>query len=159
MVGELYDNWPTTARLILSSFLGNGTHKPSTLCFGVDVLPPTSNHMYLRNSSGRSRLSDEAVTFRQLVNYAIGHQKHVFTCRGTACLLYLMESPFWVTKEHVVRDMDVDNRTKAMADAIMHSIQVTDSTNWEIHQYKVASKKTRTTVYLFDMGDLVQFHT
>lgn len=68
------------------------------------------------------------------------------------------QSPHWLTKRDTIRDMDGDNRVKALFDAIQETTNVRDCTNWEFHCYKVASGITRTTVYLFDLGDVIQFY-
>jgi Holliday junction resolvase RusA-like endonuclease len=72
--------------------------------------------------------------------------------------MILLESPRWITKKHTIRAMDLDNRVKPMLDAIKESINSPDETNWELHVYKVASKKEQTTVAIFDLGDVINYH-
>lgn len=129
----------------------------STLSFSVGMLPPSANSMHL-HSRFNTRLTDESVLFRKLVNTAIGSQKFMFKTGGTVGGIIFLESPKWLTLEKKLKEMDVDNRPKALFDAVKHSLALADETNWEFHAYKILSKNIRTTVHLFDMGDMVEFY-
>ncbi len=72
-------------------------------------------------------------------------------------VLIFLQSPFWLTKKDTMRDMDGDNRVKALLDAVQEATGVRDYTNWEFHCYKAASSTIRTTAYFFDLGDVVQW--
>ena len=72
--------------------------------------------------------------------------------------MIFLESPHWITQKYTVREMDGDNRIKPTLDAIKNATGVPDETNWEYHVWKIASKQVRTTVFLFDLGDLVDFY-
>lgn len=147
---------PETAKLIFDWAL-RGDRKKPMLSFGVSSLPPSVNHMY--EMRGRRRyLTQEALDFRQLVQIAIGAGRFGWKPAGAVMSLIFLESPHWITKKHTIRDMDGDNRVKPLFDAIQITTGVKDYTNWEFHCYKLASSKIRTSVYLFDVGDLVEWY-
>lgn len=146
---------PFTAQAVLNALLGQGKQR-SALNFAVNELPPTVNHMYKHTRFG-TRLTEEAKTFRTLVGLAIGAQRFTFKSRGTSAVLIFLESPHWITKKLTVRERDGDNRIKPTLDAIKEFTGIPDETNWEVHVWKVASRQTRTTVYLFDLGDVVDY--
>lgn len=156
-VAPLGKYYPVTAQILINALLGMGKSR-SCLNFAVNVLPPTVNHMYIKRGR-RMILTQETRDFRDLVTLAIGHQKNTFKCNGTAAVMIFLESPHWITQKLTIREMDADNRIKPTLDAVKLSIGVPDETNWELHVWKVASKQIRTTVYLFDLGDLIDFCT
>lgn len=82
----------------------------------------------------------------------------MFKCKGSAAALIFLETPHWITKKHTVAEMDADNRIKPTLDAVKNATGVPDETNWEVHVWKIASNQIRTTVYLFDTGDLVDYY-
>jgi Holliday junction resolvase RusA-like endonuclease len=154
--GPLIENLPFTARAVLNALLGQGKQR-SSLSFAVNCLPPTVNGMYT-HTRFNTRLTKETKDFRTLVRFAIGANRFGFKNGGTVAVMMFLESPKWLTLKHTVREMDADNRVKPTLDAIKEAVGVPDETNWELHVWKVASKQTRTTVYLFDLGDVVDFH-
>lgn len=156
-VGPLLKNLPITAQFIINGIMGLGKNR-CHLCFALNKLPPTVNNMYNHSRYG-TRLTEEAKEFRVSVALAIGHQRLHYKCGGTAAVLIFLESPNWVTQKLTIREWDADNRIKPLLDAVKIWINVPDETNWELHVWKVASTQTRTTCYLFDLGDLINFHT
>lgn len=156
-VGGFNDNLPPTAQAVVNALLGQGKQR-SSLSFAVNLLPPTVNSMYT-HTRHNTRLTKETKDFRTLVKMAIGANKFGFKCGGTVAVLIFLESPKWITLKHTVREMDTDNRIKPTLDAVKEAIGVPDETNWELHVWKLASKNTRTTVHLFDLGDVVNFYT
>lgn len=156
-VSSLSESFPVTAKLIIKWFESLGKTS-NFISFSVDTLPPTANDLY-RYGKRSVWLSKEVKTFREWVNIAIGLQKHYKKFNGVVCVLMFVESPYWITKKNTVKKMDLDNRIKSTLDAIKLSIGFPDETNWEIHAWKIPSKKTRTTVYLFDLGDLIDFYS
>lgn len=155
-VQALGSKYPVTAQAILNALLGTGVSR-STLSFAVEGLPPSANDLY-SHSRFNTRLNPKVLEFRDKVEACIGHQKHLFKTGGMVCAVILLENPLWVTKELTIRQMDVDNRPKALFDAIKLAINVPDETNWEFHCYKILSKNTRTTVLLVDLGDIAEFY-
>lgn len=147
---------PMTASILMSSLMSRSRHLPM-LSFAVGALPPTINHMYTQVGHRRV-LSVEAQNFRQLVTVAIGAKRFNWKPVGLVAPLIFMASPHWITKKHTLRDMDGDNRVKPLFDAIQATTGVRDCTNWEHHCWKLASAKIQTIVYLFDLGDIVEWY-
>lgn len=114
------------------------------------------NNLYA-NVGKKRVLSSEGRQFKKIVAAAIGAKKATWKPKGAVMALIFYQSPYWVTKKDTMRDMDGDNRVKALFDAIQDCTGVPDFTNWEFHCYKAASGVTRTTAYLFDLGDVIPF--
>lgn len=146
--------FPDTACVLFNWVLSH-SRKLDTMSFSVPLLPPTVNHQYA-HQGGRRILTDEARAFREIVAIAVAGRPWVPRCPVMA--MVFLESPHWITKRHTLRDMDCDNRLKPLFDAIQNGTRAPDCTNWEIHSWKVASAFTRTTVYLFALGDLIDWH-
>lgn len=156
-VGPLSENLPLTAKLILEGLKSLGKQL-SSFSFIINRLPPTANHMY-EHTRFNTRLTEETKAFRIDVANSIGLNRLRYKCGGTAAVLIFLESPNWITKKLTIREWDADNRVKSLLDAVKHWINVPDETNWELHVWKIASKHTRTTCHLFDLGDLVNFYS
>ncbi len=156
VVREFGVDFPPTAVVLLEWALAQSKQN-GHLSFSVPSIPPTVNHLY--NTIGdRWIMSKEGKRFKQEVAASIGGMKAKWKPRGVVMVLIFLESPHWVTKKHTIRDMDGDNRIKALLDAVQAHTGYPDYTNWELHVYKVASLKLRTTTYLFDLGDVVNWH-
>lgn len=155
LVGALVDFLPSSALAILGA-LSQDKKRP-TLSFAVAMLPPTVNHAYI-HTRFNARLSEEYKFFKSVVNHTVKVTNPLFKISGTACVMILLESPRWITKKHTIRTMDLDNRVKPMLDSIKEAINSPDETNWELHVYKIASKREQTTVCIFDLGDVVNYH-
>lgn len=147
-------DFPETAQLLFGWALA-GPRTREMLSFSANDLPPTVNHMYIHDR-GKRILSAEARAFRELVALSLGGK--TWRPRGPVMAMVFFESPHWITKRHTLRDMDGDNRLKPLFDAIQAATGSNDSANWQIHAWKVASARTRTTVYLFALGDLIDWH-
>lgn len=140
----------------LMRYACDNTLRPgSLLSFAVSALAPTVNHMHMTVPGGRRILTPEVHAFRATVMAAMGNKRHMWRPQGVVMPIVVMESPYWITKKLEVRDSDSDNRLKALFDAIELATGIRDSRNWEIHAYKLVSSKVRTSVYLFDLGDIV----
>jgi Holliday junction resolvase RusA-like endonuclease len=155
LVGSLIDFLPPSALAILHTHTQE--KKVPTLSFAVSMLPPTVNHAYIYTRYN-ARLSEEYKFFKVVVAQTVKLTNPLFKISHTACVMMLFESPRWITKKHTIREMDLDNRIKPMLDAIKESINSPDETNWELHAYKIASKREQTTVCIFDLGDVVNYH-
>lgn len=53
--------------------------------------------------------------------------------------------------------MDHDNLIKPTLDIMSQALEVDDKKVWELHAYKAASHQKRTTLYLFDLGDVIHY--
>jgi len=101
-------------------------------------------------------LKPEVFVFRDLVRYATIGRK--WEPRGTTAAIILFESPNWLTLKNQVRQVDADNKVKPLLDAIQHATGIEDERHFQLHVFKVCSKKTRTVVLLYDLGDLVEMY-
>ena len=54
--------------------------------------------------------------------------------------------------------MDVDNRQKALLDAIEAATGVNDCRVWEYHAYKIIAPEVQTSVYLCSLGNIVEVY-
>lgn len=129
----------------------------------VDELPNSLNHQYTKRvvSGGSSGhriqmfLNKNIVDFRQLMAIAARAQNFKWKPTGITAVVIFFESPLWITKARTIREMDVDNKVKAVLDAIEKVSESSDHCHWDIHAFKISSKRKRTTVCLFDLGDIV----
>lgn len=168
-MGELGKCWPEAAKVLINHYVTQANqNQRCTLSFAVQSLPKSLNHQYIKgrsfpNSEGKSRttfrLHPETLVFRQLTQYAIGSKKLDWKPVGVTAAIILFESPLWLTQKLTVREMDADNLVKPLFDAIQQHTEIPDELNWQVHFFKVQSKKTRTIVYLFDLGDVVEYFT
>ncbi len=145
------------------------------MAFALNELPLSLNHQYDHTQyrkkvfnprtmshevvmRGGKKLKPEVHAFRDWVTLAIGHQRFDWKATGPLSCYVFFQSPYWVTKERKVRQVDVDNRVKPLLDAIEKALDTPDELIWSLHTYKVLGPKERTTVYLFDLGDVVDYH-
>lgn len=155
VVREFGMDFPPTAQVLIDWAVSRGKHN-SWLNFSVPELPPSVNKLYATIGTRRI-LSKDGVAFKRIVAAAIGSKKATWKPKGAVMVLIFLQSPFWITKKDMMRNMDGDNRVKALLDAIQECTGVPDYTNWEFHCYKAASSQVRTSAYLFDLGDVVQW--
>lgn len=123
-------------------------------------LPPTVNHYKGYNTlEKRTYLKPQVKTWRDLCAIYMGPLRHAFKPKGTVILLAELFSPEWVSKKNEMRENDLDNRFKAMQDAVKlaMAMEFSDSQFFEIHAKKVGSLKRATTIYLVDSGDVVDY--
>jgi Holliday junction resolvase RusA-like endonuclease len=152
--------FPPSALVLFNHFI-ESTQNYSLLKFSLNSLPPTVNHMYINNfARGKKILTKETIDFRTSVNIAIKSQKGYAAWRpqGIVIAMIFLESPLWISKKKCVRSIDGDNRLKPLFDAVQKSVGLNDAVIWEAHYWKVYSTQTRTTVYLFDAGNIVEHY-
>jgi Holliday junction resolvase RusA-like endonuclease len=89
----------------------------------VPMLPPSVNHMYLANRKGGKRLSDEALTFRALVDKEI---RDITVDTGCRLPDGPLEFRVYLTFENR-RNADIDNRLKAAVDAVALALGFNDA--------------------------------
>lgn len=155
-IGQLGLAFPPTAQLILNWAHANRPQS-QILSLAVPALPPSVNHMYLPGRPGQRRLSPEALAFRELVRESIGDERK-WRPFGSLLAVCFYSSPHWITKRREIRKMDVDNRQKALLDAIGHATGVNDCRFWEYHAYKIAAAQVQTSVYVVDLGNIVEWY-
>lgn len=163
-VGKLGEYWPPAARVLLTYYeaLRKDTNLPHT-AFAVDALPMSLNHQYIKGKtwSGKTnfRLHPEQEVFRQLVGYAMGPKKLEWLPTGPFAAVILFEMPHWIKQDYTVKEHDADNLVKPLLDAVQRCTGVRDELAWNLHAFKITSKRTRTSVYLYDLGDVVDYFT
>lgn len=159
IAGELGKAWPEVTQLLLKYYLENAKNKNLLwMNFKAHDLPLSLNHMYGRTKKGKTYLRKELLDYRALVIEVMGNKRWQWKPTGVTAAIILMESPHWVTKTRHVREMDADNKVKPIFDAVENATQVPDELHWQFHVFKIQSKWKRTTVYLFDLGDIVEYY-
>jgi Holliday junction resolvase RusA-like endonuclease len=159
LVGRLGEVWPEVPQLVLTHYLKKcKEYGRPQIHFQVDGLPMSLNHQY-KKSGKRFYLDPKALDYRVRVCESLGQRRWSFKPTGTFAAVIFLESKLWVTTKRQVRQMDADNRVKPILDAIEHAMDLPDELCWNIHVFKVTSKRDRTTVYLFDLGDIVEFYS
>jgi Holliday junction resolvase RusA-like endonuclease len=127
------------------------------IAFAVPGLPPTINKAYIK-TRWNVRLSDESKTFKEIVRLSLLNKKHSFKPTGTIAVVIQFCSPHWVTKKYEVRKMDLDNRVKILIDAVKEGLNnVDDSLVFEFCSFKVVTRSEETRVYLYDLGEVVEY--
>lgn len=178
LAGELGKIWPENAQLNIEYYEKKCQELGLMhLEFRVDGMPPSLNHQYemgtryckpgtpgaFMDGKGKwrvrsNRLKDNAIDWRLVLMETMGRDRWKWKPTGTTAAVLLFETPEWLLKNRTVRQMDADNKTKPVFDAIETATQTPDHLHWEFHVYKVLSKRIRTTIWLFDMGDIVEHY-
>jgi Holliday junction resolvase RusA-like endonuclease len=96
--------------------------------------------------------------FRLLVLEALGEDRFKWKPNGPLAVVICLESKLWVTQTRQVRQMDADNKVKVVLDSIENATGIPDELYWHLHVFKLSSKRNRTTVHVFDLGDIVEFY-
>lgn len=132
------------------------------LSFSLDgIVPKSVNSIYVKRGRRRGQWYDlhpAVKELRDLARIVLGPRKFEWQPKGATAAIVLFESPLWITKEHKVRKMDADNKLKAIFDAVQNATDVPDELHWQFHVFKIASKRTRTVVHLYDLGDVIEFY-
>lgn len=177
LAGELGKTWPATVQLLTEHFNENALKLGlQRLHFQVDGMPLSLNHQYherlafckpgtpgaFQDRSGRWRvrskeLRSEAHDWRLVLTQAMGPLRFKWQPTGTTAAILLFETPHWLTGKRQVRQMDADNKTKPALDAIQEATEIPDELHWQFHVFKVLSKRQRTTIFLYDLGDIVEY--
>lgn len=146
------------------------------LNFSVGGLPRSLNKMYERGVSfckvgtpgafqdkqGRwrvqnNRLRPDVIRWRETVAEAMGDLRFRWTPTGASAAILLFESPYWLDGRRGIRAKDVDNVIKPVLDAVQHATGAPDEAHWSVHGFKVLSKRQRTTIFLYDLGTVVEY--
>jgi hypothetical protein len=178
MAGELGKVWPEEAQLLMHHHEKKCNERGLVhLRFRVDGTPISLNHMYkdglafcqpdapgaFQDKAGRWRkrsheLRPEVIDWRVVVMEAMGEDRFKWKPTGVTAALILFETPLWLTQKREVREMDVDNKTKPALDAVQHATDIPDELHWQLYVFKVLSKRIRTTICLYDLGDLAEYY-
>lgn len=128
----------------------------SSIRFSVPDLPKSVNHQYVKTRYN-VRLSKEVQKFRELMFYSMGSARN-WKPEGVLAGVILFQSPLWITKKFTIREMDCDNRIKPILDSFEQASGIRDERFWNLHAFKVPSKSKKTSVYLFDLGSVIDYH-
>jgi Holliday junction resolvase RusA-like endonuclease len=164
LIGEFGRVWPEVAQIILLHYTKKcKDFGRSTVHFRVDGLPMSVNHQYKKGKAFKTgkvtfRLDPKILDYRMRVCEALGTNRWKFSPSGTFAAVIFLESHLWLTQKREVRQMDADNRVKAILDACESAMELPDELCWTHHVFKVQSKRERTTVYLFDLGDIIEHY-
>ncbi len=132
---------------------------PGPLVVSVDRLPKSLNAQYTRGTRRKGQAYDldpEIKAFRDEMFLRLGHQRSTWNKGGLLVAIVVFHSPKWLTKELTVRKMDADNKVKAVFDAFEKATGICDSRIWQHFVFKSYAKETRTTLVVFDTGDIVE---
>lgn len=100
-------------------------------------------------------LLPEVHAFRAATLEAI-QRKPPWAPTGVTAAVILFASDSWLTADGRPRREDADNKVKPTLDAAEKANGVPDELHWQFHVFKLFSRRTRTIVYLFDLGDEVE---
>lgn len=177
MAGELGKVFPEEVQLLLSHYENKCKSKGlMKIDFRVDGVPKSLNHQYdeglafckadtpgaFQDKGGRwrtrsRRLKPEVLDWRMVVMEAMGENRWKWKPTGVTGAILLFESPTWVTAKRTVREEDADNKTKPAFDAVEHATEIPDELHWQFHVFKILAKRRRTWIFLYDLGDVVEF--
>lgn len=178
LAGEIGKVWPENAQLNINYYRElckeNGL---LSLEFRVDGLPMSLNHQYdigtkyckpgapgsFKDGSGRwrvrsHRLKAKAIDWRLVVMETLGKSRWSWRPRGVTAAIIVFESQEWLRKDYTVRKMDADNKVKGTFDAVQAATEVPDELHWEFHVYKALSKRARTSIFLYELSDVVNYY-
>lgn len=149
---------PLTAREILSSKIGYcAENKKQWTSFSVDSFPMSLNHQYIRGKNN-TYLDPSVKVFREKVKVAMEKDPIVWSPTGVISAVILFYGPKWLTKEHKIRRMDIDNKVKPIFDAIEKATGFPDENVWDFHVFKIPCREEELKIYLFDLGDVVEYY-
>ena len=136
--------------------------------FTIDLIPPTSNHIWKTDFRRKTTyLTKEAKQFRSLVGQELNWRKKVpsWVCNpsGSVSLIAIFESSMWLPKNSkkaidIALMIDADYRIKSISDAIGSAVGYPDHRAWEVHAFKLYSTIERTHVFIFDLGQNIDYH-
>lgn len=148
--------WPANIQAVIDAFkVTSAAH----IEFSINMIPTSVNNQYIKGRNGRQYgHHPDVIAMRDLVALTLGRNK--VKLRGIVSAVIVVESPTWTTKAGTVRESDIDNRAKTILDAVQKAVPTfRDQNVWEVHLFKLAAKHVRTSVYLFDIGDVIPFYS
>lgn len=167
-VSPIGQYWPNRVNVVLGELTRNCRSKNlQSTHFALPQLPMTVNHQYdhvTHFAKGGKRyqskkLKPEVFQFRALVQETMLEDCKGWQPTGVVAAVVVFESPIWLTQTNQPRKVDSDNRLKPLFDAIEKTTLIPDETNWELYVFKAFANYERTLVYLFDLGNMIEFHT
>lgn len=146
---------PLAAQMLLSHWSERAWAGAPILRMDMPGVPRSLNHQYLSGRGGRKYLDPKVRDYRKDVLTRIVESVGWRPTGKVAALIVL--STQWVKKDGTIRETDIDNRVKALLDALQEAITgFQDHSVWEFAAFKQHTLQGESTiVYLFDLGDLV----
>lgn len=142
---------------ILYLYVNYCTQKGKTWTqFEISEIPRSVNHQYIKTRYNIF-LDPKIIQFRKTFHYEVLKQKVKWSHIGATSAVILLYSPKWITKQYTIRKMDCDNRVKPIFDALQLSLGFEDERFWNFSVFKVASKKEFMKIYLFELGDIIEY--
>lgn len=132
----------------------------SHLAYRVKKSPPSVNHIYnksRRRGKGQYDIVESVKLYRDLTMEALDQTGKKWKPVGVTAGVILFANNGWIRKDGTVALVDADNKIKTALDATEIHTRIGDERFWDLHVFKVCSKKTHTDIYLFDLGDVVQY--
>lgn len=155
--GKIESGMPSMTRVLTEHFRRDCTaNGRQHLHFSVPYIPPSLNHNLKRTKTGfakRGRVDQWQIEVMQ----AMGPLRHTWKPTGVTAAVLVIYSPLWLTLRRTVAKRDADNPVKATFDAIQQATEVPDELHWKFSVEKALAKRTRTSIWLYDLGDLVDY--
>jgi Holliday junction resolvase RusA-like endonuclease len=122
--------------------------------FGVRGIPKTVNSIWKIRADGRSHKDKRAKSFEEELLLRGRTVIKAPVKKGVFAILIAVESPGWIKQDGTVRETDIDNLMKSPIDGIKELIGG-DHLVWDVHAFKVQSRREYTTVVIFELGDII----
>lgn len=157
---KTYTRIPPVARMLLPHLAAAVFEAGGAPIYRLEVpmLPPSLNHQKMVSKWGGMYLSKPIRKFREVVKEATEKANLTgWKPTGKTAVMVILSSLAWVQKDGTIRPTDLDNRLKALLDAISRVTPgFQDHSVWEIFAFKQNTlKDSATVIYIFDLGDLV----
>lgn len=179
LCGQLGAVWPETTTMLINSYRQRCEERGLvSLEFSVDGLAKSLNNQYSRglkfckpgtpgafqDKSGKWRvqsqyLKPEVIDWRHVVAETLGDLRWTWKPTGVTAAVILLAGQHWITARRLIREEDADNKVKPTLDAVQHSTGTPDELHWEVFVSKVLSKRRRTFIFLYDLGDVVEYYS
>lgn len=164
--GKLSDcvKLPFSAKLLIDAYTAQcDLSGRSRIHFKIPDLPPSLNHQYVRYKNkvtGRAGqcLTKKAQSFRDVADIILRTKRHLFKNNGLMASVILLEGDCWITKDLRPKEADSDNMVKPVHDSLQVPFKFKDQEIWETFCCKCASNKNNVWVWLFDIGNDVQYY-
>lgn len=113
--------------------------------------PPSVNHTYMAGRRGMRFKSREAVSFEKAVAVHLWGKKLVVGPIARLRVEIKLVSPNWVTKKKTISKIDLDNRLKAVLDAVFKKLGVDDRQVFEIEARKVEGSEKWCGIKIYEI--------
>jgi Holliday junction resolvase RusA-like endonuclease len=146
---------PPEARLLIESYSARAKSEAKVV---VPMVPATVNNQYRTNKRRMGQFYDldpRIKVLRDLTRVEVLRAGLRWQPVGVVAAVLIFESPHWVTQKLTISRSDVDNKVKAMVDALDLALGFSDQRVWAGHQFKLQGERDRSHCWLFELGELV----